>query len=77
MNIEFKKYCKIGMSRLLNIKVILNDDELIYEGEVDEAPKDIKERYYYRVQLVGNRDAIYFVYDDDVAQKIIDENKNE
>ena len=70
MNIEFKKYGKIGATRLMKIKVILNDNEVIYEGEVDTAPKKIREMYYYKVELV-NRDAVYYVYDEDVAKKII------
>ena len=68
MNIEFKKYGKIGSTRLMKIKVILNDKEVIYEGEVDTAPKDIRERFYYKVELV-NRDAIYYVYDEDVIKQ--------
>ena len=52
----------------MKIKVILNDNEVIYEGEVDTAPKKIREMYYYKVELV-NRDAVYYVYDEDVAKQ--------
>ncbi len=43
----------IGSMRLLNIKVILNDKETIYEGLVDDAPEEIKRMTYNRIELKG------------------------
>lgn len=43
-------YGKIGESRLLNIEVYENS-ELIYKGKVEDAPEDIKNRNYVKVQI--------------------------
>ena len=55
-------YRKIGDFRKMDIQVILNDQELIYEGIVDDAPIDIKELHYTKVEL-GKVTKIY-VYKD-------------
>lgn len=47
-----KYYGKIGEFRKLNIQIFKND-ELIYEGEVEDAPDEIKELEYYECHL-GN-----------------------
>lgn len=69
MNIEIKKYQKIGISRSQNIKVykyeeVKDIDDLskiapLYEGQVEDAPKEIKEQYYVKVEL-GNP-TIYYI----------------
>ena len=41
---------KIGEMRNLDIKVIVDDTEVIYEGRVEEAPEEIKEMKYDRVE---------------------------
>ena len=41
-----KVYDNIGSLRLLNIKVIMNDKDTIYEGMVEDAPEDIKKLKY-------------------------------
>lgn len=59
---NIKKYSKIGTARLINIKVIKNDKDVIYEGLVDEAEDDIKELYYSKVNLDSNI-ITFYVYD--------------
>ena len=56
-----KTYSKIEVFKKMNIKVILNDKDVIYEGNVEEAPKDIKELHYNKA-LLGKTTEIY-VYD--------------
>ncbi len=46
-----RTYGKIGSLRLLDIKVILNDNEIIYEGMVDDAPEEIKEMSYNEIRM--------------------------
>ena len=41
---------KIGEMRNLDIKVIADEKEVIYEGRVEEAPKEIREMKYDRVE---------------------------
>lgn len=53
-----KNYLPIGESRLLNIKVIV-DGNLVYEGMVEDAPDEIKEMKYYKIEM-GNP-IIYYV----------------
>ena len=40
---------RIGMCRLLNIKVV-RDGETLYEGMVDDAPDDIKNLEYKAIE---------------------------
>ena len=62
MEIEEKKYGKISGFRKMNIKVLTKTNEILYEGEVDNASEDIKNLYYYKVML-GNP-TIFYVYED-------------
>lgn len=57
-----KTYGKIDSFKKMNIKVILNDQDIIYEGSVEDAPPDIKEMHYTKAFL-GKVTKIY-VYDD-------------
>ena len=41
-----KTYGKIDNFKKMNIKVILNDQDIIYEGSVEDAPPNIKEMRY-------------------------------
>lgn len=41
---------KISMFRLLDIKVINENNEVLYEGPVDNAPKDIKDLSYTKLE---------------------------
>ena len=61
-----RKYGKIGGFRLLNIEVYFNDN-LEYTGAVEEAPEEIKQMEYSKVQL-GNPTKL-FVYSDDFEEK--------
>lgn len=56
-----KKYTSIGNMRLLDIRVIGNDNNVIYEGAVETAPTEIKNLQYDKVQ-VGTLVNLY-VYD--------------
>ena len=57
-----KTYCRIDSFKKMNIKVILNDKDVIYEGNVDDAPTNIKEMHYAKACL-GKVTQIY-VYND-------------
>lgn len=56
---EKKVYLQIGAGRLLNIRVIL-DNEQVYEGMVEDAPIEIKKLKYSKVDM-GNP-IVYYVY---------------
>ena len=43
-------YQEIGEGRLLNIRVVL-DDNLVYEGRVEDAPDDIKKLKYSEIKI--------------------------
>ena len=55
-----RKYSKIRSMRLLNVKVIIDDKEVIYEGMVDDAPENIREMYYSK--LSGDNPIELYVY---------------
>ena len=57
---EKKVYNQIGLGRLLNIRVIKDDTETLYEGMVDEAPDDIKQLKYSRIQATDKVN--FYVY---------------
>lgn len=42
---------KIANLRLLNIQVTLNDEQIIYEGMVEDAPDEIKEMEYSKADI--------------------------
>lgn len=44
-----KVYLKIGAARLLQIEVILDENETIYTGWVEDAPEEIKNMWYSKV----------------------------
>lgn len=48
---ERKVYQRIGSGRLLDIKVILDDDKGIYSGMVEDAPEDIRNLVYSEVKM--------------------------
>ncbi len=48
---DLKVYGPIGESRLLNIRVILDDEKNIYEGMIEEAPDEIKKLRYSKVEI--------------------------
>lgn len=56
-----KVYDNIGSLRLLNIKVIMNDNQNIYEGMVEDAPEDIRNLKYSKIEI-DNGTTILYVY---------------
>ena len=54
-------YMPIGSARLLNIRVFL-DDEVVYEGMVENAPQEIKNLKYSEIEIKDK--FIYKVYSD-------------
>ena len=56
-----KVYGKIGEFKRMNIKVFLNDNEVLYEGKVEDASLNIKELHFSKVML-GKITEIY-IYD--------------
>lgn len=56
-----KKLISIGDIRQLNIKVILNDTNVIYEGAAENAPAEVKKLRYSKIQL--NSPMNLYVYD--------------
>lgn len=57
---EEKIYANIGIARLINIRVILDDKEVIYEGMVDNAPGEIKNLKYSKIE--NNNPVVFYVY---------------
>lgn len=52
--------CQFGDARLLNIKVILDDKKVIYEGKVEDAPNEIKKLKYSKILMESPIN--YYVY---------------
>lgn len=48
---EMKVYDNIGSLRLMNIKVIKDNKDTLYEGMVEDAPADIKELRYSKIEI--------------------------
>lgn len=48
---ERKVYQRIGSGRLLDIKVILDDEKELYSGMVEDAPEDIRNLVYSEVKM--------------------------
>ena len=59
-----KKIQRIGLVRLLNIRVILNDNQIIYEGMSEDAPDEIRQMFYSKVE--GSNPFTFYVYDYEV-----------
>ena len=54
-------YMQIGLARLLDTSVYL-DNELVYDGMIEDAPEEIKRLKYSEVELQGK--VIYKAYSD-------------
>lgn len=52
-------YMSIGSCRLLNIKVIRNENEVLYEGMVEDASEEIKKLEY--VSVTGGNPVVFYV----------------
>ena len=46
-----KLYDNIGSLRLMNIKVIKDNKDILYEGMVENAPDDIKKLRYAKIEI--------------------------
>lgn len=59
---EKKAYLPIGSGRLLDIRVILDDNvtEPVYEGMVEDAPENIKRLRYSNVESADK--TVFYVY---------------
>ena len=60
MEEELRNYGKIGMGRLLDIKVIVEDETVVYEGMIEHAPQSVKDLNYSKIE--GNNPMVYYVY---------------
>lgn len=56
-----KTYGSISSMRLLDIRVILNDTETIYEGMTEDLPSHIKEMKYSKIEMTDKMEL--YVYD--------------
>ena len=54
-----KVYDNIGSLRLLNIKVIIDDKDTIYEGMVEDAPEDVKKLKYSKIAIDSGTTFLY------------------
>lgn len=59
-----KTYGKISSFKKMDIKVILNDTEVLYEGSIEDAPTNIQELHYNKA-LLGKVTEIY-VYNNEM-----------
>ena len=57
---ERKVYNEIGLSRLLDIRVIRDDTETLYEGMVENAPDEVKQLKYSKIQTTDKVN--FYVY---------------
>ena len=46
-----KLYDNIGSLRLMNIKVIKDNKDTLYEGMIEDAPDDIKKLRYAKIEI--------------------------
>lgn len=59
-NEERRAYLTIGSGRLLDIRVIWEDTEILYEGMVENAPEEIKNLRYSKIENADKM--IFYVY---------------
>ena len=57
-----KLYDSIGSLRLLNIRVYLDDNNVIYEGMVEDAPDEIKKYRYAKIMIDDDGITNLYVY---------------
>lgn len=60
MEEERKAYLTIGCARKMDIRVIWDDIDVLYEGEVEEAPTEIKRLKY--TKMVNKDKVEFYVY---------------
>jgi len=61
MDNKRKVYSQIGLGRLLDINVYL-DDNLVYDGMVEDAPEEVKTLKYSEIEISNK--VVYKVYSD-------------
>ena len=54
-----KLYDNIGSLRLMNIKVIKDNTDVIYEGMIENAPDDIKKLRYAKIEIDSGTTILY------------------
>jgi hypothetical protein len=54
-----KIYDNIGSLRLLYIKVVLDDKDTIYEGMVEDAPENVKNMRYSKIEIDSDATHLY------------------
>lgn len=59
-NQKKRAYLNIGSGRLIDIRVILDDNEILYEGMVENAPTEIRNLKYYKVENADKM--VFYVY---------------
>lgn len=59
-NQEKRAYLTIGSGRLIDIRVILDDNEILYEGMVENAPIEIRNLKYSKVENADKM--VFYVY---------------
>lgn len=57
---ERKAYLPIGCVRLLDIRVILDDEEQVYEGKAEDASPDVKRLRYS--EMKSEDKMLFYVY---------------
>lgn len=57
-----KKYLTLCSIKNLNIKVIYNDSETIFEGNSNDLPDNLKEVYYSKA--TGPVPMCFYIYDE-------------
>jgi len=55
-----RAYLTIGSGRLIDIRVILDDNEILYEGMVENAPIEIRNLKYSKVENADKM--VFYVY---------------
>lgn len=59
-NQKKRAYLNIGSGRLIDIRVILDDNEILYEGMVENAPTEIRNLKYSKVENADKM--VFYVY---------------
>ena len=65
-----KLYDSIGSLRLLNIRVYLDDNNVIYEGMVEDAPDEIKKYRYAKIMIDDDGITNLYVYSNEEWKEV-------
>ena len=61
-----KLYDNIGSLRLMNIKVIKDNKDTVYEGMVENAPDDIKKLRYAKIEIASGTTILHVFSQEDL-----------